>query len=118
MVLKVFNELKNSFVAVCQLRMERVKDNVGIWNWTCYLLFLAREKSRITPSGCFFSSFLSSFFFLNDSFSKRVNNLLLDLNEWQQLPLTAKGRESGSSLAFPRMPQDLCWTQNYVVLLT
>lgn len=30
MVLKVFNELKNSFVAVCQLRMERVKDNVGI----------------------------------------------------------------------------------------
>lgn len=30
-----------------------------------------------------------------------MNNLLLDLNEWQQLPLTAKGRESDSKLAFP-----------------
>lgn len=37
------------------------------------------------------------FYFLKDSLSKQVNNLLLDLNKWQQLPLMAKGRESSST---------------------
>lgn len=57
-------------------------------------------------------------FFFMIHFSKPVNNLLLDLNEWQQLPLTAKGRESDSKLAFPLYATRSLVEKNDVVLIT
>lgn len=121
MLLEFFNELKNNFMAVCQIRNVDSIAMLKFWSWTLYLLFLHGEKSSIIPSGVrynllnfFFCLFLCLCLSLSLSLSrihisKQVNNLLLDLSEWQQLPLTAKGRESGSKLALPCMPKDLCW---------
>lgn len=49
MLLELFNELKNIFMAVSQIRMYRV--NVKSFEAEHYT-FLTREKSSMIPSGC------------------------------------------------------------------
>lgn len=51
MLLELFNELKNNFMAVSQIRMYRVNDNVKSFEAEHYI-FLTREKSSMIPSGC------------------------------------------------------------------
>lgn len=113
MLLEFFNELKK------QLHGSMSNKNVLL------MITLGVLKLNITPSqigknqiwfllGVKYN--LLNFFLKDSLLEKKVNNLLLDFNEWQQLPLMAKGRESNKGALIYH--EIFAGGKNHVVLLT
>lgn len=114
MLLEFFNELKR------QLHGSTSNKNVLL------MITLGVLKLNITPSqigknqiwfllGVKYN-LLYIYFLKGFTFIKKVNNLLLDLKEWQELPLMAKGRERNKGALL--YLEIFAGGKNHVVLLT